>query len=70
MAELDGAVFDRPVAAFRIIPYFAREKLDLPPLQDLIDISQQRLLEMEDEDIPDPEAEEEEEVSGETAEND
>jgi hypothetical protein len=29
LAELDGSMFDRPVAAFRIIPYFAHSKLDL-----------------------------------------
>ena len=26
VAELDGAVHDRPIAAFRLIPYLAREK--------------------------------------------
>ena len=57
IAELDGSVFDRPVAAFRVIPYFARSKLDLPPLAELLDISQKRLTEMTDADIVDPEAE-------------
>ena len=42
--ELNGSVFNRPVAAFRVIPYFLWTKLfDLPPLEDLIDISQNRL---------------------------
>ena len=38
ISELDGSVFDRPVAAFRVVPYFARNKLDLPPLDELLDI--------------------------------
>ena len=38
--ELNGSVFDRPVAAFRVIPYFMQTKLDLPSLKDLIDIEQ------------------------------
>ena len=50
IAELDGSVFDRPIAAFRVIPYFARRRLDLPPLQNILDISQQRLTEMEQSD--------------------
>ena len=37
IAELDGTVFHRPVAAFRIIPYFARKSI--PILTDFIDIS-------------------------------
>jgi hypothetical protein len=59
IAELDGSVFDRPVAAFRVIPYFARAELDLPPLETLIDISQNHLVEMENSTEIDPEEEEE-----------
>ena len=65
IAELDGSVFDRPIAGFRVIPYFAREHLDLPPLEELLDISQRRLREMEDTLAVDPEDDEEEEVPAE-----
>ena len=44
IAELDGSVFDRPIAAFRVIPYFARTQLNLPPLDDLLDISANRIM--------------------------
>jgi hypothetical protein len=57
IAELDGSVFDRPVAAFRVIPYFARTKLDIPPIDDLIDISRSRLTQMEQSDVADPDEE-------------
>ena len=55
IAELDGSVFDRPIAAFRVIPYFARTKIDIPPLDELLDISQQRLQELCDSTDTDPE---------------
>jgi hypothetical protein len=55
IAELDGSVFDRPIAAFRVIPYFARTTIALPPLDELIDISAQRLAQMEDSTLADPE---------------
>src|SRR5271168_4804498 len=58
IAELDGSVFDRPIAAFRVIPYLARQKLTLPPLQELLDISMRRLQEMKDSTITDPDNEE------------
>ena len=58
LAELDGSVFDCPVAAFRVIPYFARTKLELPPLEDLIDVSLSRLQQMKDTTYKDPDDDE------------
>jgi hypothetical protein len=55
VAELNGAVVDRPVAAFRLIPYFARRKIPLPPLAELLDVSRKRLKELEDSTMADPE---------------
>jgi hypothetical protein len=63
IAEIDGSVFDRPVAAFRVIPYFARAKLDIPSLEDLIDISHRRLREMELSKVVDPEEDDDDESS-------
>ena len=48
LAELDGSLFDRPVAAFRVIPYFTRKMVDLPPLDRLLDMSIKRLRELEE----------------------
>ncbi|ETW75489.1 hypothetical protein HETIRDRAFT_56478, partial [Heterobasidion irregulare TC 32-1] len=39
LAELDGLVFDRPIAAFCVIPYFARRSLKLTKLEALLNIS-------------------------------
>src|SRR6267154_1282398 len=47
ICELDGSVFDRPIAAFRVIPYFARTKITIPNLSDFLDISTDRLRDME-----------------------
>jgi len=62
LCELNGSVFDRPVAAFRVIPYFARKALALPNLDDFLDVPISRIEEMEqstssgdsadDEDLP------------------
>ena len=60
LAELDGSVFDHPVAAFCVLPYFARTALDIPSLEDLIDISRERLKQMEDSPTIDPDDEEDE----------
>ena len=48
VAKLDGSIFDRPIAAFQVIPYFAQQRIDIPPLDKLIDISARRLHELED----------------------
>jgi len=49
LAELNGLLFDRPVAAFNhVIPYFARKNIALPPLDKLLDVSIARLRELED----------------------
>jgi hypothetical protein len=54
LAELDGSVFDRPIAAFRVIPYHARTSIELPPLNELLDISRQRLADLENTNDTDP----------------
>lgn len=45
VCELDGSVLDRPIAAFRVIPYLARKSIALP--DNFADISTARLREME-----------------------
>ena len=39
VSELNRSVFDHPITAFRVIPYFARQHIDIPPLDELIEIS-------------------------------
>ena len=46
LCELDGTVFHRPVAAFRLVPYFVRQHIPLPT--DFADISGKRLQELVD----------------------
>jgi hypothetical protein len=45
LAELDGTVLHRPIAAFHLYSYFAHKSIPLPP--DFIDINETRLQEME-----------------------
>jgi hypothetical protein len=53
IAELDGSVFDKKVAAFRVVPYFARKEIKLPDnLGDFIDISKEKLEELVDSEDP------------------
>ena len=55
IAKLDGSVFDHPVAAFQVIPYFACKALMLPPLDMLINISHLCLTQMKNTTPADPE---------------
>ena len=57
ITKLDGSVFDRLVAAFRVIPYFARTSIMIPPLDELLDISWSCLIQMEQSTSEDPEEE-------------
>jgi len=56
ICELNGSVFDRPVAAFHVVPYFARKSISLPNLDNFLDIPTMRLHEMESSEEPDPDA--------------
>lgn len=69
ICELDGAVLDRPIAAFRVVLYFARKKLNIP--QDALDVHSKRLEEMrqsgslgDDDPIPKPPSDGEGDDSG------
>ena len=63
ISELNGSVFDRPIAAFRVIPYFARQRIDVPPLDELINITSCRLRELEETTLSDLDDEEEDETA-------
>lgn len=48
LAELDGTLFDRPFAAFRVIPYLARKSITLP--EDFTDVDEDQVRRMEEQD--------------------
>src|SRR5258708_4908376 len=47
LCDLDGTLAHAPVAAFRIIPYFVRKSLDIPDIQQHIDVTAACLKQME-----------------------
>ena len=54
ICDLDGTLAHAPVAAFRVVPYFARHELNSPDLEDHIDISTTQLRELERSTTADP----------------
>jgi hypothetical protein len=54
LCELDGSVFHRPIAAFRVIPYFSRTSITLPALDEFLDLDTERLRELEQSTLADP----------------
>ena len=48
ISELNGSVFDRPIAAFHVIPYFVQQCINIPPLDELINITSRQLRELEE----------------------
>ena len=48
ISEFNGSVFDHLIAAFRVIPYFARQRINVPPLDELINITSHRLRKLEE----------------------
>ena len=58
ICNLDGTLAHSPVTAFRIVPYFTQENIDLLDLEQHIDVSAARLCKLEntttDPDYPKP----------------
>lgn len=49
VAEMTGAVWQFKVGAFRVVPYYARERISLPaPIEELVDVSADTLKKIED----------------------
>jgi hypothetical protein len=49
LAEMTGAVLQHKVAKFRVVPYFARKKIDIPDgILQLIDLNEAELLKIEE----------------------
>jgi len=54
ICDLDGTLAHVPIATFRIVPYFARENIDLPNLEQHIDVLVAQLRKLEDMTVADP----------------
>jgi hypothetical protein len=54
VCDLDGTLAHAPVAAFRVVPYFARSHIDIPDLEQHIDVGVARLRELERSTTADP----------------
>ena len=56
LAEMDGAVWHQKIARFRVVPYFAREKIEIPEgILSIIDCNLEKLQQIEEQEDPDTE---------------
>jgi hypothetical protein len=46
VSELDGTVLDRPIGAFRVVPYFARKTIELD--ESILDVDEPRIRAMQE----------------------
>ena len=68
LCDLDGTLAHTPVAAFRVIPYFVQKSLNIPDIQQHIDVTAARLKQMEQ--TPDANPDEAEAVDEALVDND
>ena len=54
ICDLNGTLAHAPVAAFRVVPYLARTNIDIPDLEEHINMSVARLRELEYSTTADP----------------
>ena len=54
ICNLNGRLAHSPVTVFQIVPYFAQDNINLPDLEQHIDMSAARLRKLEDTSITDP----------------
>src|ERR1700761_1356784 len=54
VCKLDGTLIHSPIAAYRAVPYFARDYIEIPDLEKHIDVSVARLRALEESETLDP----------------
>ena len=67
LCELDGTLYHAPVAAFRVIPYLTQKSIEIPNLEQHIDVNISWLWKLEHttvKDLDDPDSERFEEIHG------
>src|SRR6266702_1722994 len=66
ICKLDGTLLHSPIAAFRVVPYFAQDHINIPDLEQHLDISVECLRELEASTPAEPDGQEGQEEEGET----
>jgi len=66
ICKLDGTLLHSPIAAFQVVPYFTQDHIDIPDLEQHLDISVKRLCELEASTPTELDGQEGQEENGET----